>query len=227
MATALWVVYDIIIFIVGFKFLDRKLTCKEKLAITGLALVGLVIAVFNYHADREQYDLLTSLKKGQEFTKGQFDAISHFLGGQSVSSTAELKDKLQSLQGMVSDLQRYKSAHEVQEWPPLNAQQQQEWAAALSKYSGQLRAIQLIDVDSRGELLVDSLLKVFRAAHLPEPTIGTDGIGLTNGLRIAAQPKEVGDTAKHLFEKLGYKVPAVAEIRASQPMLQIMIGRRD
>jgi hypothetical protein len=142
-------------------------------------------------------------------------------------SSEALTAQITLLQNEIAPLRIYKEQHEAGEWPALNARQQQEWVAALSKYSGQLRAIQLIDVDSRGELLVDSLLKVFRAAHLPEPTIGTDGIGLTNGLRIAGRPKEVGDTAKHLFEKLGYKVPPVAEIRASQPMLQIMIGRRD
>jgi hypothetical protein len=184
------------------QWIDQRLKAdaRRKLYVF-LAIVGLFWASF--YAWDEQYQLATS------------------------KSSEALTAQITSLQNEIASLRIYKEQHEAGEWPALNAHQQQEWVAALSKYSGQLRAIQLIDVDSRGELLVDSLLKVFRAAHLPEPTIGTDGTGLTNGLRIAGQPKEVGDTAKQLFEKLGYKVPPAAEIGASQPMLQITIGRRD
>jgi hypothetical protein len=80
MATALWVIYDIALGIVGFWFLERKLTRNENIAITGLVLMGLVIAIYSGYSDYQTSMQMTSLEKGQEFTKGQLDTIAKMLG---------------------------------------------------------------------------------------------------------------------------------------------------
>ncbi len=80
MATALWVVYDIIVFVVGFWFMERQLTAKEKVVIAGLVAVGLTIAGYSGYSDYQDSVLMSSLKQGQDFSKGQLDAISKILG---------------------------------------------------------------------------------------------------------------------------------------------------
>src|SRR5690348_17850111 len=80
MATALWVFYDIALGVVGFFFMDRKLTAKEKIVIAGLVVVGLAIAVYSGYSDHEDSVLMSSLKQGQDFSKGQLDVIGKILG---------------------------------------------------------------------------------------------------------------------------------------------------
>ena len=203
-----------------------------------MILLGIGLAIFGGISEVRDSNKMDRLIADNAFTKGPLNSVSTTLGSLAAKSGANVSDsaativlaaagKIDQLQSQVTALQKYKQAHEAQEWPALNAEQQAELVAALSKYSGQLKLIQIIDVDSRGELLVDSLLKMFKAAHLPKPTIGTDGIGMTEGLMIAAKPKEIGEIIKGLFEKLGYQVPPVNDqFGPSQSMLQILIGRR-
>jgi len=90
-----------------------------------------------------------------------------------------------------------------------------------------VQSITIVNFNSRGDLLVDSLLKVFKAANLPEPQVLSDGFGMIKGLRVTAKAKEIGDTTKTLFETLGYHVPPVTEDRAtSQSRLDIFIGTK-
>jgi hypothetical protein len=80
MATAFWVIYDIMLFVVGFWFMERELTRKERVVIAGLAVMGLAVAGFSAYSGQQDDNLISSLRDGQEFTKGQLDAIGAILG---------------------------------------------------------------------------------------------------------------------------------------------------
>jgi hypothetical protein len=104
MPTFLWVVYDIILFIVGLWFLERNLTAKEKIVMIGLAVMGLTIAVYSGHSDYEQSALMSSLKEGEDFTKGQLSVIGQMLGTPNIASIKELKGNLEFVR---TSLNRY------------------------------------------------------------------------------------------------------------------------
>ena len=70
----------------------------------GLAVIGLAIALYSGHSDYEQGILMSSLKEGEDFTKGQLSAISQMLGTPKIGSVNDLKGKLDSVR---TGLERY------------------------------------------------------------------------------------------------------------------------
>jgi hypothetical protein len=135
--------------------------------------------------------------------------------------------RIDQLQATVSDLQRYKNEHEAEKWPALTDEQKKDWAAELAKYSGLAwgghpKQIEIINLDSRGELLVESLEEVFMVADLGNARVFNTG--WRSGLSIESNPKEMGETVKRLLEKLGYNVPPVT--LAGDQTLRIYIGKR-
>ena len=108
MATALWVIYDIVVGIFFVVFLmDRDLTVKEKWVIASLVVVGLGIAVFSGYSDHEA-------SVAQEHNTEQLDRIAGVLApktGESTTIGAEslaqaAAAKIDALSNRVEQLQK-------------------------------------------------------------------------------------------------------------------------
>src|ERR1700682_2442811 len=108
--------------------------------------------------------------------KWQDERLTDYRTKLNGASPNEAASQISAMKTHLDNLQQYKERHEAEEWPALNTEQQQEWVTELSRYSGRLQQIEIVSRDSREEVFVDSLVKVFKAANLPEPTIGEGGI---------------------------------------------------
>jgi hypothetical protein len=82
MSTALWIVYDIILGVIGYFFLERPLTRKEWRRIALLVVIGLGVAAYSGNSDYQgskQIDKLQGtideLSKTQAFNTGQLAAL--------------------------------------------------------------------------------------------------------------------------------------------------------
>ncbi len=141
MATALWVIYDIVLFLAGFLVLDRNLTQKEKVVIASLALVGLVMAAYSGYSDYEDSALISSIKEGQLYNTGQLDALAKLdatalntlaaksgtdpkAGANAVANAAASK---------IEKLTQELGAFEEREWPILKPETIANLAQLLSK----------------------------------------------------------------------------------------------
>ncbi|HUY19634.1 MAG TPA: hypothetical protein VMV15_10440 [Candidatus Binataceae bacterium] len=189
MPTFFWVVYDVVLGVVGFFLLERKLTRKDWVLVWSLIAIGVAVAVYSGISDHEESALIASLKEGQDFTKGQLDVIGHLLGGQTNLTTAnDLKEKLRSLRSLqttVASLQQYKNAREAEEWPALNERQIRHWAAVLSQYP--MKRVAIAVSDPRSERFVISLKEALKLAGWPVPKFLLAGPTI-EGMRIDGSP---------------------------------------
>jgi hypothetical protein len=71
MVTASWVFYDIVVFVVGFYFMDRRLTTREKGVVTFLVLIGIAVAVYGGYSDYRDSKAASSLANQVEYLKRQ------------------------------------------------------------------------------------------------------------------------------------------------------------
>lgn len=123
MVTASWVLFDLIM-VIWTSFLTREISTREKLVI---AMIGIGVAVYGGYSEHRDSDLMSSLKQGQDFTKGQLNVIGKLLATPNIASINNLKRKLESMQHTVGELQSYKNEHEAEVWPALTDEQQKEW----------------------------------------------------------------------------------------------------
>ena len=72
MPTAAWVIYDIILGVVGFWFLERTLTSNEKRVVALLVIVGIAVATYSGYSDHQDSErMATSENKVMQLSEGQ------------------------------------------------------------------------------------------------------------------------------------------------------------
>jgi hypothetical protein len=185
-------------------------------------------------------DQWVSVETRQSFYRALFIVgvfIAGFIAGDeqyqvAISKSPEaLTAQLTSLQNEIAPLRTYKEQHEKTEYPTLTEDQQKLWITTLSPYSGKIAEIQIVVLDSRSELFVDSLTGVARGAHLPEPEVLHGNV--SDGVAVASTSIDVATSLTTLLTALGYKLPppkvaqiGVSEMFKTKYYLRIDLGRK-
>jgi hypothetical protein len=76
MVTALWLCYDIMLFVAGLRFVERKLTIGEKRVVAFLVVIGLAVAAYGSYSEHRDAKVITSLK--QQISDLKKDSETHF-----------------------------------------------------------------------------------------------------------------------------------------------------
>lgn len=243
MATALWVIYDIALFVVGFWFLERNLTLKERNVIAGFAALGLAIAVYSGYSDYEQSAVIESLKNGQAYNTGQLNTIGQ-LSGKTLDLLAGKTDanpkagadvvasaaaaKIDDLAHKVEDLTRQMKEGQ---WAPLTPEQ---WASLKAVFkSGGPASIFIFCNESDCRTLAENIRDAARDAG-DESRIISDSYGgfAASGISLFG-PLEKHDFGRRLADAIRNAVnsPVIGETAQTPasnqpPHYNLIIGRK-
>lgn len=255
MPTFYWVVYDIVLGLVGFWLLDRELNRNEKYFVALLAVIGLAIAMYTGYSDRQDSQSISALQKSvaelsnrQEFGIGQANVISQIdaktlgllaaesnidphTGANAVASAATtkiegLKGELGNLQNQVKSLQTFRNAHE---WPVPSLHDQQAFTQSLKGLGPHALVISCGDNDC--EALSEALTiaaKGTKTWSIQNDAGGTDTVGLV-GVMIECPPGKGGAFPKQLQRAIQGILHAEILLQVTPmepPTCDLAIGRK-